>query len=1048
MKAFTRSLISTVIIISALVIAPYSAFGLENTVSPMIFENMQYRSVGPFRGGRSVAVTGVKGNPQLYYMGTTGGGVWKSENAGGTWSPLSDKDFAVGSIGSIAVTPSDQSVIYVGTGEGPIRGVTTSHGKGVYKSTDGGENWSLMGLDTRGQIPKISVHPTDPDILWVAVQGNIWAPNEQRGIYKSIDGGDTWRHVLKVNANTGAADLVLDPSNPRIIYTTMWHHGRTPWYVKSGGEGGGIYKSTDAGESWKKLSGGLPNKVGKIGIDVSAANPKRLFAIVEAENGGLFRSDNAGKSWHLVNDRNILRARSWYYNHITVDPNNQEVIYVLNVQLLKSIDGGRTFDVVALPHGDTHELWINPDDSNNMINANDGGATITFDGGQSWSSIFNQPTAQFYRVIADNLEPYNIYGGQQDNSTLASPSASNGKGIGIEDQYAVGGGESAHIAFDKNNPKYIYATTINATLTEYDSGTGLTRSIMPYPEYVFGRNARDQKYRTNWNAPVLVSQHDPSVVYYGTQKLLKTQDRGVNWQEISPDLTRNDSTKQGLNGGPITNEQAGAEFYNTLFYLAESPHAVGEIWAGADDGTLSITQDEGNNWRTISPHKKAEALVNAIELSPHVKGKAYIAMTGYKLNDYSPYIYVTNNYGKRWKRIDKGLPDEAFVRVVREDTRRPGLLFAGTEGGMFVSFDDGAHWQSLKLNLPPVPITDIKVKDNDLIVATQGRGFYILDDINPLREADSELDKKALYVFSPIDGSRLSRTSERTDAPQAKNPPTGAVFRYFLKQSVSEDAEFKIEIFDQAGDLVRKISSKQGDFEVCAKGNEDQRSPISFNYPSTKQGYNQWVWDLKRAPLNCIDDVLLFGGWSGARVMPGSYSVKITADGLSQTRSFVVKPDPREEADPTQLARVEQNIQTSTAIFNEMMNYLQKARNVRQKLRHLQAENASEFGDINTLIGNVIVEIDQWEKLIVQPKHQTFEDDINWPNMLDRQVKFLIDNFDRTAAPVQSGGLTRLKDLQAQWQMHKQQLDNLFTNQIEALNQSLNDKKIRHLDRL
>lgn len=1048
MKVLARSLAAAFVIYGALMTFSYSAYALEETISPIVFENMTYRSVGPFRGGRSVAVTGVKGNPNLYYMGTAGGGVWKTDNAGNSWSPLSDDDFAVGTIGAIAVAPSDHAVIYVGTGEGPIRGVTTSHGKGVYKSTDGGDNWSLMGLDTRGQIPKISVHPTDPNTLWVAVQGNIWAPNEERGVYKSSDGGETWRHVLKVNANTGAADLVVDPSNPRIIYATMWHHGRTPWYVKSGGEGGGIYKSTDAGENWEKLTTGLPELVGKIGIDVSAANPKRLFAIVEAEDGGLFRSDNAGDSWYLVNDRTILRARSWYYNHITADPSNENIVYVLNVQLHKSIDGGNTFDTIGLPHGDTHELWINPDNSSNMINANDGGATVTFDGGQSWSSIYNQPTAQFYRVIADNLEPYNIYGGQQDNSTLATPSASWGRGIGIEDQYAVGGGESAHIAFDANNPKYIYATTINATLTEYDSETGLTRPIMPYPEYVFGRDAKDQKYRTNWNAPVLVSQYDPSVVYYGTQKLLKTTDRGVNWQEISPDLTRNDPNKQGLNGGPITNEQAGAEYYNTLFYLAESPHAAGEIWAGADDGTLSITQDEGENWRTITPHKKGEALVNAIELSPHAAGTAYIAVAGYKLNDYNPYIYVTRNYGKRWKRIDKGLPKDTFVRVVREDVKRPGLLFAGTESGMFVSFNDGDDWQSLKLNLPPVPITDIKLKDDDLIVATQGRGFYILDDINPLREADDELHEKPFHVFAPVDGSRLRGAGERTDAPQAKNPHTGVVFRYFLKEKLSGDTELSMEIFNQNGEMIRKISSKSDDFEACAKGNEDQRSPISFSHPSTKQGYNQWVWNLRRTPLNCIENVMLFGGWNGARVMPGNYTVKMTAGDESQTRAFVIKPDPREEADPAQLAKVEQGIQTSEAILNDMMGYLQKARNVREQLTHLQANNAIEISELSPVIDAVLAEIDQWESLVVQPKHQTFEDDINWPNMLDRQVRFLMDNIDRTGAPVQTGSLARLEDLQAQWQGYKQTLDALFVNQIEALNQSLNEKKIRHLDSL
>lgn len=1041
---FTASLFCTLMMLS--ISAP--AFALDDVVSPSLLENMKYRFVGPFRGGRSAAVTGVEGKPNLYYMGTAGGGVWKTENAGISWSPISDKDFAVGSIGSIAVAPSDPQVIYVGTGEGPIRGVTTSHGKGVYKSTDGGESWTLAGLDTRGQIPKIRVHPTDPNTLWAAVQGNIWAPNEERGVFKSVDGGNTWQQVLKVNDNTGAADLVLDPTNPRILYAAMWHHGRTPWYVKSGGEGGGIYKSTDAGKTWEKLTKGLPDLVGKIGIDISASNPKRLYAIVEAQDGGLYRSDNAGKNWRKLNDRNILKARAWYYNHIKVDPSDENTVYVMNVQLHKSIDGGKTFEIRRLPHGDTHDLWINPNNSNNMINANDGGATVTFDGGKSWSSIYNQPTAQFYRVIADNLAPYNIYGGQQDNSTLATPSRTLDGGIGYENQFAVGGGESAHIAFDKNNPTLIYATTINATLTEYNRETGLTRPIMPYPEYVFGRDAKDQKYRTNWNAPVLVSQHDPKIVYYGTQKLLKTSDRGVNWQEISPDLTRNDPAKQGLNGGPITNEQAGAEYYNTLFYLAESKHKAGEIWAGADDGTLSVTLDEGATWRTITPHKKGEALINAIELSPHVQGAAYVAVAGYKLNDFSPYIYKTTNHGKRWKRIDKGLPKDTFVRVVREDPAKVGLLFAGTESGMFVSFNGGVKWQSLTLNLPPVPITDIKIKDNDLIVATQGRGFYILDNIQPLREANEALHNHDVYVFEPVDGSRTRRGGMGSDIPQAKNPPTGVLLRYYLKDDLSEDTPIELTIFTQAGEVVRTLSSQPSAFEACAKGNQDERSPVKFSHPSTKKGYHQWEWDLRREPLNCIENVRLFGGWKGARVMPGNYRVEFSVGDYRQTHDFNVLPDPREEADPASLEQVEQSINASANLLNEIMAYLQKARNVRAQLTQILSKTTHLDASVKDAVSTLLTEIELWENLVVQPKHQTFEDDINWPNMLDRQVRFLMDNFDRTGAPVQSGAKQRLNDLSAMWQEYKQQLDQLFVSQVEPLNQAFNQSGVRHLDSL
>lgn len=1015
---------------------PSATFALTETIDPALFDEMKFRFVGPYRGGRVVAVSGVPGHPQRYYMGATGGGVWQTDNAGVTWQPVSDNDFAVGSIGAIAVAPSDPNVIYVGTGEGPIRGVTTSHGKGVYKSTDGGANWQLVGLAERGQIPKIRVHPTNPDIAWVAVQGNIWAPNEARGIFKTTDGGATWRHVLKVNPQTGAADLAIDPRNPRILYASMWHHGRTPWFVKSGGEGGGIYKSTDGGEHWERLSGGLPELVGKVGIDVSAANPKRLFAIVEADQGGLYRSDDGGESWTRLNGDNILKARAWYYNHIKADPLDENTVYVMNVQLHKSIDGGKTFEIMPLPHGDTHDLWINPDNPRNMINANDGGATVTFDGGASWSSIYNQPTAQFYRVVTDNLEPFHVYGGQQDNSTLAIPSATWDAGIGFDEQFAVGGGESAHVAFDPDNPELIYATTINATLTEFTRSSGLVRPIMPYPEYVFGRNARDQRNRTNWNAPVFVSQHDPKVVYYGTQKVLRTTDRGVTWDEISPDLTRNDPDKQGLNGGPITNEQAGAEYYNTIFYIAESPEDPDELWAGADDGKLHVTRDGGNNWRDITPHPE-EAQVNAIALSVRDPGTAYVAVTGYKLNDYTPYIYKTQDYGKHWRRIDAGLPADAFVRVVREDPARDGLLYAGTEAGLFVSFDGGEHWQSLALNLPPVAITDLQVKDHSLVVATQGRGFWIMDHLGPLREVDASLLEAPLVQYAPVDGIRLLAYGRGSGLPEADNPARGATIRYFLPAQLAEDETLTIEIFDADNQLVRSLSSAPGEFGRCAKANEDPRSPIEFSYPSTDAGYQEFVWDLRRAPLHCIDNVKLFGGWEGARVMPGDYKATIQVGEHRQTRAFRVLPDPREISDAAQLQVVEQSIQATTNMLNELFKSLQKARRVRSELQQVKASGALLAGDVSASIDRVVSAIDGWESLVIQPKFETFEDDINWPNMLDRQIRFLMDNFDETGAPAQAGALERLQDLDRTWQEYKRELEVLFGERVAPLNQQL-----------
>jgi len=781
-RIFTLSLF---MLLSLLATPVLSKIGANEDTA--LLEGLEWRLVGPYRGGRVTTATGVPGKPMLYYMGATGGGVWKTENAGTTWENISDEFFKVGTIGAVAVSESDNNVLYVGTGESPIRGVTTSQGDGVWKSTDAGKTWTHIGLEKSGQISRIKIHPTNPDIAWVAVQGQIWGPNEERGVFRTTDGGGNWEHVLKVNADTGAGDLSLDPSNPRILYAAMWNHGRKPWFIHSGGTDGGIYKSTDGGSNWKKLTGGLPEMVGKIGVDVSASNPDRIYAVIEAEpkKGGLWRSDDAGKTWSLINGHRVLHTRAWYYNHITADPVDENTVYVLNVPMMKSVDGGKSWKKIKTPHGDHHDHWINPIDNTNMINANDGGATVTFDGGKTWSSIMNQPTAQFYRVTTDNLKPFRIYGGQQDNSTVAIASESPDGGIGVEDYFAVGGGESAHIAFDPDDPTLIYATTINGTLTEYDHSSRLTRYIIPFPESVYGKDSRDLKYRTNWNAPVAVSPHDPAIIYYGTQMVLRSTDRGANWTEISPDLTRNDPEKQGRNGGPLTPENVGAEFYNTIFYIVESPHEKGLIWVGSDDGLVYIKRDGSAQWEDVSPNHSGEAMINAIEISPHDAATAYLAVTGYKLNDFKPYIYKTTDYGKHWKRIDKGLPQDAFVRVVREDPAKRGLLYAGTELGMFVSYNDGGDWQSLDLNLPPVPITDLALRHDKLVAATQGRGFWVLDDLFVVRQSEDDFTARALHVFTP-QTAELGHGGGKAGLFEADNPASGVTIYYHLKSDSEE----------------------------------------------------------------------------------------------------------------------------------------------------------------------------------------------------------------------------------------------------------------------
>ena len=1002
-----------------------------DTLDPVLVSGLEWREIGPWRGGRVTAVTGVRGNDQLYYMGATGGGLWKTENAGISWENISDGYFNVGTIGAIGVAGSDPNVIYVGTGEAPIRGVTTSHGDGMYRSTDAGATWTHIGLPNAGQIARVIVDPRNPDLVYVAVQGQIWGPSEERGVYRSRDGGATWEAVLQVNEETGATDISMDPTNPRILYAAMWEHGRKPWFVKSGGTAGGIFKSTDGGDSWKKLGGGLPELIGKIGIDVSASRPTRVYAIVEAEldRGGLYRSDDAGVTWTLMNGDRILWSRAWYYNHLKADPLDENTVYVLNAPFMKSIDGGVTFEKRPTPHGDHQDHWINPDNSLNMINGNDGGATVTFDGGESWSSIMNQPTAQFYRVITDNQMPYRIYGGQQDNSTVAIASRTFSGGIGHDDYHDVGGGESAHIAFDPDNPRLVYATTINGTLTEYDHENERLRPIKPYPEYVYGQQSKDLMYRTNWNAPVTVSPHNPSVLYYGTQKLLRSSDRGMTWEEISPDLTKDEEDKQGLNGGPLTPENVGAEFYGTIFYITESPHEPGTIWVASDDGLLHLTRDEGGSWANVTPADLGGAQINAIEVSPHDPGTVYIPVAGYKLNDFRPYIYMGTDYGRQWERIDQGLPQDNFVRVVREDPEREGLLYAGTEGGMFVSFDQGSSWQSLDLNLPPVPITDLTIRQGNLVAATQGRGFWVLDDLTVIRQARTELAGKPLHLFEPPPTPMIRFGGGGAD--QGRNPPSGVVLSYYLAED--QEAPLSIEITDADGTVVREYSSEEREFERCILGNMDQRLPFQVHYPEKKKGLNQWVWDMRRNGLHCIDDVKLFAGFDGASVIPGDYHVRIAIGDAEAETDVVLLPDPRNDATPADYAFLSDRLQEVTDLLDQLLQRLEAARKARGQIESLLRDHGDD-GELRTAGESAIQRLTDWENRVTQTRYGTYEDEDSMPPRLDVHLRYLLDVLDRAGAPVSAGSLRRLEDLKAKWKDREVELDAITTTDIAAVN--------------
>ncbi|MFQ5674272.1 MAG: WD40/YVTN/BNR-like repeat-containing protein, partial [bacterium] len=848
---------------------------------PALYQAMQWRNIGPFRGGRSTAVAGVPEDPLTYYFGSTGGGVWKTEDGGVSWKNISDKFFKTGSVGAIAVAPSDANVIYVGMGEACVRGVTTSSGDGVYKSTDAGKTWTHLGLEKTRQISAIRVHPENPDLVYVAAQGSPWGANAERGIYRSKDGVKSWHLVKHVDKKSGASDLSMDATNPRVLYAAFWEHQRTPWKINSGGPGSGIYKSTDGGDTWEELSKGLPDLMGKIGVAVSPANPNRVWAIIEAEEGGLFRSDDAGKSWRRVNKERVLRARAWYYTHVFADPLDEETVYVLNSPVMKSTDGGNKFTRIRTPHGDNHDLWINPNNNKQMINGNDGGANISFNGGKTWSTQANQPTAQFYRVITDNRFPYYVYGGQQDNSTVAIASRAGDSGIGREDWYPVGGCESAYVAFNPNNPVLVYAGCYQGQITEYNHDVRQSRNVMAYPYLGLGADARDLKYRFNWNAPILASPHNPNVIYHAGNVLLKSEDRGQTWTEISPDLTRNEEEKQGNGGGPITNEAAGGETYNTIFYVVESEHEAGTIWTGSDDGLVHITRDGGKTWNDVTPKGIGEAQINAIEVSPHDPATAYIAVTGYKLDDFKPYIFKTGNYGKSWKRLVKGIPEESFVRVVREDPNRQGLLYAGTETGVFVSFDDGKQWQPFQLNLPVVPVTDLTIHSNDLIAATQGRAFWILDDLTPLHQINDQMAKEQNFLFAPRT-TVLTGGGSRKIPGIGQNPPNGAIIYYFFAQAPdTSKVEVKLEILDSDDHVVKTYTAKKKPGDPGASGRF--QDPLPKNLP-IKEGMNRFVWNLRREDMSRVPKLFTYGNLQGFHVAPGAYTARLTVGEVMKTQ--------------------------------------------------------------------------------------------------------------------------------------------------------------------
>jgi photosystem II stability/assembly factor-like uncharacterized protein len=956
---------------------------------------MKWRLVGPFRGGRVLAVEGLADEPNVYYMGAVAGGVWRTTDGGHRWEPLFDHQ-PVSSIGSIAVAPSNHDIIYVGTGEACIRG-DISYGDGVYRSTDRGRTWKNIGLRDTRHIGAVIVDPKDPDLVFVAALGHAYGPNPERGIFRSTDGGATWTKVLYKDEKTGGIDVVFDPNNSSILFASLWEASRTPYSLTSGGPGSGLYKSTDAGTSWKRIEGnGFPEGLlGRIGVSVSAADSNRVYAMVEARNSGLYRSDDGGESWTLAGDDGRIRQRPFYYCHVFADPKSADTVYVLNTGLLRSNDGGKTFALVPAPHGDHHALWLDPADPLRMINGNDGGATITTDGGRNWTTMENQPTAQFYHVTTDNRFPYYIYGAQQDNSSLAIASMDDEGEIGRQDWYAVGGGECGYIAPDPRDANIVYAGS-EGVLTRFDKRSEQARDISVWPLDVSGHGAEDLTYRFQWTSPMFLSPHDPDVIYIAGERVFKSVDHGSSWTAISGDLTRNDKSRQKPSGGPLTKDITSVEYYDTVFALAESPLKQGQLWAGTDDGLVQLTLDDGRTWSNVTPAQLAEwSMISIIEPSRYDAGAAYIAVDRHKLDDYKPYIYKTKDYGKTWSLIAGGIPDGAYVHAVREDSGRPGLLFAGTEVGVFFSLDDGGRWSPLQLNLPTAPVHDLVVKANDLVVATHGRSFWVLDDITPLRQIDAKTAGAEMVLFAPQPAYRLHYSEERdTRRPVGENPPPGAVIDYYFK--VAPKGEVTLQVFDEAGRLVRSLSSvEKKEFEQPPEwpGQVKELKTIPAS-----AGLQRYVWNLRYdGPVKVPGAFYSGSGPRGPLAPPGRYRLQLTAEGRTQSATLELLRDPRVPPAAGDLAKqfeLSSDVCRQVSRLHEAVN---RIRDLKSQLRALakRLEADPKLTPLGTAAADLDRKLSLVEEDLIQVNMTASEANLAFPNKLNEQ-------FDSFASSVES----------------------------------------------
>lgn len=1043
-KLVTGILHSTLFLLLILAASPGFAQKKKPVSESSLAENwqqgLQYRLLGPARGGRVTAVTGVATAMHTFYMGSTGGGVWKTTDGGISWKNISDGFFQVAAVGALEVASSDANVIYAGTGSACPRG-NISIGKGVYKSTDAGNSWSFVGLEKSGSIGKIIIHPDNPDRVYAAVLGNPFAPNPERGVFRSKDGGTSWEKVLFISDSTGVVDLAINPQNPRIMYAAGWRAERKPWTFIDGGTEGGIWKTTDGGDTWQKLGGGLPGGLlGRIGLAVSPTNPNRVWAILEAQketNGGLYRSDDGGSTWQRINRSHDLRQRAWYYNHITADPLDENTVYINTVGFLRSVDGGKSFTRISVPHGDNHGLWINPTNADIMIQCNDGGANISYNAGKTWSSQNNQPTSEIYRVTVDNQFPYRVYGAQQDNSTISVPSRNPG-GLNPEENWrAVGGGESGHIAVDPRDPNIVYAGNYIGQITRLDLSRGHQRDIVAYPQMHDGVAPRDIRYRFQWNAPIRLSPHNPDILYHCSQFVHRSLDGGQNWEVISPDLTTNNDAYHDIPGSPIQHDHTGVELYTTIFAFEESPHEAGVLWAGSDDGLLHISRDNGKNWQNITPSQMPkEGTINSIDLSAHGKGRALVAVYKYRENDFRPYIFLTDDYGKNWQLLtngNNGIPADHFVRVVREDPNRKGLLYAGTEFGMYISFDSGKNWQSFQGNLPITPITDMLIKERDLVISTQGRSFWLLDDLSPLYEMTPEITAKNVHLFKIRDAYRTQLRNFRGEiAPQPA--PNGALIYFQISKAIRDSTlkVIRLKIVDPAG-KVRRVFSTVPD----EKKNEETLH--------VKSGLNRFLWDLNYEAPDLQENAVFSLAYTGRmQGMTGTHRAELTIDNETFAQTFIVKKDPRWIVSDADLkAQHDLGVQVMN-LLNECHETIGNIRNVRKQMKNVteQTAQAGLSEKIKTEADKVIEQLNALEKELIQTQSESGQDPINYPPMLDDQMAYLYSIVNSQDAKPNDGCYERYNDLLTTFAAHKKAFRQIVEQEVAAFNTLLASEKV------